>query len=216
MKGAFLHWPAKHRLSFGYLRQLYLRNPLALQTFDEECQFLQFQSNFASLRQLFDSVNDIDGENIVSTDRPSWYVGFSNCQMSILNELRKLYPRPHFLPNDAEIPNTDYIFLGYDQGAVMHVRMENLCSSLYRAALYKTYFILDFQLDYIPRLMWQAQLQGNKTWLLSPSPECDSMCSSFSFYVEPGDAVLIDTRIWYHGTSVSNGQFSLTIQSEYG
>lgn len=75
---------------------------------------------------------------------------------------------------------------------------------------------MNFQLDYIPRLMWQAQLQGNKTWLLSPSPECDSMCSSFSFYVEPGDAVLIDTRIWYHGTTVPNGQFSLTIQSEYG
>lgn len=92
--------------------------------------------------------------------------------------------------------------------------------------------------------MWQAQLRGNKTWMLSPTPECDTKCSSFSFYVEPGDAgmstdpiqlyiksknfefyqinsclifsVLIDTRIWYHGTKVSSGQFSLTIQSEYG
>lgn len=77
-------------------------------------------------------------------------------------------------------------------------------------------FPVYLQLDYIPRLMWQAQLQGNKTWMLSPTPECDSKCSSFTFYVEPGDAVLIDTRIWYHGTSVSTGQFSLTIQSEYG
>lgn len=55
------------------------------------------------------------------TGKPSWYVGFSNCQSEILNKLRQLYPRPHFLPKDAEIPNTDYIFLGYDQGAVMHV-----------------------------------------------------------------------------------------------
>lgn len=39
------------------------------------------------------------------------------------------------------------------------------------------------QLDYIPRLMWQAQLQGNKTWNVSPTPECEAMCSSFSFFV---------------------------------
>lgn len=86
--------------------------------------------------------------------------------------------------------------------------------------------------------MWQAQLQGNKSWILAPTPECDHLCHSFSFYVEPGDAgmhflqrfffqipdspiyciflVLVDTRIWYHGTSIPKGQFALTIQSEYG
>lgn len=115
IKNAVAHWPAKHRLSYEYLRQLYLNNPLALDTFDEECQFLQFQSNFASLRQLFESVNN------TNASQPSWYVGFSNCQSSILNELRELYQRPHFLANDVEIPNNDYIFLGYDQGAAMHV-----------------------------------------------------------------------------------------------
>lgn len=73
-----------------------------------------------------------------------------------------------------------------------------------------------FQLDYIPRLMWQAQLRGNKSWIVAPTPECDDQCSSFTFYVEPGDAVLVDTRIWYHGTHIRKGQFSLTIQSEYG
>lgn len=124
IKNAVSHWPAKQTLSFEYLRQLYLENPLALDAFDEECQFLQFQSNFASLRQLFDSVNDIVGKSNGSASQPSWYVGFSNCQTSILNALRELYPRPHFLPADAEIPNTDYIFLGYDQGAVMHVSAE--------------------------------------------------------------------------------------------
>lgn len=53
-----------------------------------------------------------------------WYVGFSNCQIKILNELRKLYPvPPHFLPADSEIPSYDYIFMGYDEGANMHVRL---------------------------------------------------------------------------------------------
>lgn len=36
--------------------------------------------------------------------------------------MRKYYPRPHFLPKDAEIPNRDYIFFGYNEGATMHVR----------------------------------------------------------------------------------------------
>lgn len=46
----------------------------------------------------------------------------------------------------------------------------------------------NLQLDYIPRLMWQGQIKGNKTWNLAPIPECDHVCKPFTFYVEPGDA----------------------------
>lgn len=45
-----------------------------------------------------------------------------------------------------------------------------------------------FKLDYIPRLMWQAQLRGNKSWSVAPTPECNAVCEKFTFYVEPGDA----------------------------
>lgn len=44
-----------------------------------------------------------------------------------------------------------------------------------------------FQLDYIQRLMWQGQVQGNKTWSVAPVPECEHICHQFKFYVEPGD-----------------------------
>lgn len=64
-----------------------------------------------------------------------WYVGWSNCHPAVLEELRRQYPRSHFLPEDAEMLNTDCVYLGYAQGAIMH-------------------------LDYIPRLMWQAQPQN--------------------------------------------------------
>lgn len=50
-----------------------------------------------------------------------WYIGWSNCHPGVLQELRKLYEKPHFLPVDAEMPNTDFVFLGWEQGAVMHV-----------------------------------------------------------------------------------------------
>uniref|UniRef100_A0A1A9ZB33 Cupin-like domain-containing protein n=1 Tax=Glossina pallidipes TaxID=7398 RepID=A0A1A9ZB33_GLOPL len=183
IKNAVSHWPATSLLSLEMLKEIYGRYPEAL---DEDCHFLNFHSDLKSIRDVFNMSPERANLSVGST----WYVGFSNCHLGVLEELRKLYGRPHFLPVDAELSNIDYVFLGYEQGAYMH-------------------------LDYIHRLMWQAQLKGNKSWILAPTPECDHVCQSFSFYVEPGDAVLVDTRIWYHGTSIPKGQFALTIQSEY-
>jgi len=64
--------------------------------------------------------------------------------------------------------------------------------------------------------MWQAQIIGSKTWTVAPAPECDSECKSFKFSVNVADIVLLDTRIWYHGTNINNGNISLTITFEYG
>lgn len=116
IKNAVSHWPARDRLTFQFLKDLYYRNPSSLASFDDECQFLPFKSTFSTLHEFF----EMPAEQVHS-GHPTWYVGFSNCQAEILAELRALYPRPHFLPADAEIPNTDYTFLGYNEGAVMHV-----------------------------------------------------------------------------------------------
>lgn len=45
----------------------------------------------------------------------------SNCYPPVLEVMRHHYSRPHFLPDDAEHAHVDYIFMGYQQGAVMHV-----------------------------------------------------------------------------------------------
>jgi len=45
----------------------------------------------------------------------------SNCHPEILAIMREHYSIPHFLPEDAEHAHMDYIFIGYHQGAVMHV-----------------------------------------------------------------------------------------------
>lgn len=116
IKNAFEHWPAKEQLTYQFLKQLYQKYPNELERFDEECQFLPFESSFGSLREFF----EMPIEQIES-GKPTWYIGFSNCQLNILAELRQLYQKPHFLPEDAELSNTDYIFLGYDDGAVIHV-----------------------------------------------------------------------------------------------
>jgi hypothetical protein len=157
-------------------------------SFLDDCQFLPFKSNFMSLRDVF--LMSDDRVHLRNGETP-WYVGWSNCNPQILTELRKLYPGLHFLPKDAELSDNLFLFMGYEKGAIMH-------------------------LDYIERLMFQAQLKGNKSWIVAPTPECDSLCNSFTFFVEENDAFLLDTRLWYHGTFISQGDFSLTIQSEYG
>ncbi|KAJ8940850.1 hypothetical protein NQ314_010553 [Rhamnusium bicolor] len=51
-----------------------------------------------------------------------------------------IIPNLTFFAKDVEIPSKEYVFMGYDDGATMH-------------------------LDFINRLMWQAQLSGSKSWL---------------------------------------------------
>lgn len=116
IKNATDHWPAQAHLTIQHMKQIYERFSNRIKSFEDECQFLPFKSSFGSLCEFF-----LSTESPVERRDSSWYIGFSNCQSNILNELRRLYPMPHFLPEDAEIPNTDYIFLGYDEGAVMHV-----------------------------------------------------------------------------------------------
>jgi hypothetical protein len=57
--------------------------------------------------------------------------------------------------------------------------------------------MLYLQIDYISRLMWQAQLRGHKTWRLVPPPDCDHICTGLSFRVEPGDIgkLLLNTEV---------------------
>ncbi|KAJ3663015.1 hypothetical protein Zmor_007326 [Zophobas morio] len=188
IKKAFLHWAAMKHFDFNFFKELYSSIEDSYRSVDEECQFLHFKSNFISIRDVFEMtearINNEPGEK-------SWYVGWGNCHPQILAEMRRYYPKPHFLPESCEIPSKEYVFMGYDDGATMH-------------------------LDFINRLMWQAQLKGSKTWHLIPPPECEDVCSQFSFLVEPGDAILVDTRVWYHGTTITPGEFSLSVQSEYG
>ncbi|CAH1987380.1 unnamed protein product [Acanthoscelides obtectus] len=189
IKGTFLHWPAMHVFTLKYFQELYAKiEQQQNRSAEEGCQFLHFNSDFISLRDVLSMSKQ---RSLKVPKEKSWYVGWGNCDPAILQEMRKHYPKPHFLPEDSENPSTDYIFMGYDEGATLHH-------------------------DFINRLMWQAQLQGSKIWHLLPPPECQEVCSKFSFLVEPGDAVLVDTRVWYHATTVNPGYLSLSIHSEYG
>ncbi|XP_076395832.1 uncharacterized protein LOC100878361 isoform X1 [Megachile rotundata] len=187
VKNAASHWPASKVFSWKFFKDLYENIDDAYDSVDE-CQFLHFKSNLTNLHDVFAMTEEralqFNGKN-------PWYVGWKNCNLQVLDTMKKFYSLPHFLPEDAEVPYSNYVFLGYEEGAIMH-------------------------LDYISRLMWQGQIIGNKTWTVAPTPECDNVCKRFNFTVYAGDIVLLDTRIWYHGTYVKDGNFSLTVTSEYG
>lgn len=114
IKNAVRHWPASKLLNLKLLKKIYDSHPGAL---DENCNFLHFHSDLKSIRDVFNMPEERANLSAGST----WYVGWSNCHPGVLEELRKLYGRPHFLPADAEMSKTDYVFLGYEQGDYMHV-----------------------------------------------------------------------------------------------
>lgn len=115
IKRAFFNWPAREQLTFQNIKEIYYKWPDALNR--DICQFLPFKSTFASLNEFF-NMSEVDNDKPCG---PTYYLGFSNCHTEVLKELRKLYSRPHFLPESSEVPNTDYIFMGYDDGATFHV-----------------------------------------------------------------------------------------------
>ncbi|XP_049706651.2 uncharacterized protein LOC110378381 [Helicoverpa armigera] len=188
VKNAIKNWRATKEFSYNMFKRLYEQTEGSYESLEEGCQFLNFKTDLFSLREVF-SMPEARARN--EDGQKPWYVGWGNCHPDILAKVRQYYSIPEFLPEDAEFPATENVFFGFEIGAVMH-------------------------LDYIPRLMWQGQVQGKKIWTVAPVPECDHLCNMFHYYVEPGDVVLLDTRIWYHATSIPKGQFSLTVQSEYG
>ncbi|XP_045766733.1 uncharacterized protein LOC123868307 isoform X2 [Maniola jurtina] len=188
VKHAISHWRAIKEFNFHMFKKLYEKTSGSYESLEEGCQFLNFKTDLFTLKEVF----EMPAARIRNEPgQDPWYVGWGNCHPDILTKIRRYYAVPEFLPEDAEFPATENLFFGYEMGAVMH-------------------------LDYIPRLMWQGQVKGNKTWTVVPVPECEHVCNKFQYYVEPGDVVLLDTRLWYHATSIPKGQFSLTVQSEYG
>ncbi|CAK9799342.1 hypothetical protein ANTQUA_LOCUS1995 [Anthophora quadrimaculata] len=152
---------------------------------DANCQFFPYKTEFKSLQDVFDM--NVDRSSLEKGTKP-WYVGWSNCDEKIGNVLRQHYRRPYFLPVTAESEKTDWIFMGsHGYGAPMHV-------------------------DDVERPSWQAQIKGEKLWILEPPRECYYSCNRLEVVVYPGE---INTNRWYHQTKIVSDEMSITIGAEY-
>merc|ERR1711879_741404 len=128
-------------------------------------------------------------------DYKPWYIGWANdCDKRVSKILEQYYEMPSFLPDGLAPPEKNWIFMG---------------TSGYGA---------NFHVDELPYPTWQAQIQGKKKWSLKSPPECFMACNSykeFSAVLEEGDMIFVDTRFWYHATTVLDKDLSITITVEY-
>ncbi|ESO08789.1 hypothetical protein HELRODRAFT_190606 [Helobdella robusta] len=151
-----------------------------------KCQFFPYGTNF-------DNLTDFLSRGLGNNDnKVPWYVGWGNCDSDVSDELRQHYSKPYFLPEYSESSRLDWIFIGQPGfGAPMH-------------------------LDNVGNPSWQAQIRGSKLWTLEPPYECYLECDwSVQVVVNPGEIIVLDTNVWYHGTKIVGDDISITIGSEY-
>lgn len=184
-------WTAQETFSFQYFQELYSTGSNALENVQEDCQFFPYRTHFAKLGDVFNMTDD-EAHLRDGTKSKPWYIGWSNCDSTAANSLRKHYKKPYFLPQESESSKTDWIFMGSpDYGAPNHIDAVDLPS-------------------------WQAQVKGHKIWTLTPPPECYLECGSrMEVTLHPGYIVIVDTNSWFHSTRVIGDEMSITIGSEY-
>ncbi|KAL6260275.1 hypothetical protein P5V15_007807 [Pogonomyrmex californicus] len=155
---------------------------------EANCQFFPYKTEFRSLQDVFDM--SASRATMEKGTKP-WYVGWSNCDEKIGAILRQHYQKPYFLPPTAESEKTDWIFMGsHGYGAPMHV-------------------------DDVEHPSWQAQIKGEKLWILEPPRECHYTCKRLEVIVHPGEIIVLDTNRWYHQTKIVSEEMSITIGAEY-
>ncbi|KAL0124516.1 hypothetical protein PUN28_006399 [Cardiocondyla obscurior] len=160
--------------------------------YDEE-KATTFKGNcqFFPYNTEFESLQDVFDMN---EDRAMMVKGtapWSNCNEKIGAILRQHYQRPYFLPTTAENKKTDWIFMGSSgYGAPMHV-------------------------DDVEYPSWQAQIKGEKLWILEPPRECLYTCKRLKVTVHAGEIIVLDTNRWYHQTKIISDDVSITIGAEY-
>ncbi|XP_064454709.1 bifunctional arginine demethylase and lysyl-hydroxylase JMJD6-like [Ornithodoros turicata] len=176
------NWTALETFSLTFFRNLY-EGAATTSSSKHYCQFFPYKTEFKNLYDVFN----------MSPERAKspWYIGWSNCNPSVADILRKHYQRPYFLPDHSEGSTLDWIFMGSPgYGAHMHI-------------------------DHVGKPSWQAQIRGRKQWNLEPVPECYADCHNLQVVVDPGEIIVVDSNLWYHKTLIIGDELSIAIGSEY-
>ncbi|XP_046832779.1 uncharacterized protein LOC124430367 isoform X1 [Vespa crabro] len=190
---AMTNWTATKIFSYSFFKSLYGGEQAG-------CQFFPYKTEFRSLLDVF---NMSQSRSLLEAGTKPWYVGCgdwygelmwirrSNCDGKIGTVLRQHYQKPYFLPPTAESEKTDWIFMGsHGYGAPMHV-------------------------DDVEHPSWQAQIRGEKLWILQPPRECHYTCKQLEVVVRTGEIIVLDTNRWYHQTKIVSEDMSITIGAEY-
>jgi len=189
VRNVSLHWKAMKVLDYNWLKDQYHMRPAEMDRMDKECWFNSYSSlGVDNLRSLF----RLPRKRLRQKGRP-WYVGWGVCHEPIASEILNLFEPPPFLHPDSTPPKRPWIFIGTPGDEAAHIHIDNLG---------------------LPS--WQAQISGVKTWYLRPPPECASSCHpTMQATLYPGDLIIVNTRLWFHGTKVHKPDISLSLVAEF-
>ncbi|XP_023337908.1 bifunctional arginine demethylase and lysyl-hydroxylase JMJD6 isoform X2 [Eurytemora carolleeae] len=189
VRNATLDWKAMDTLNYYWFKEQYLSDPEILSYKHEDCWFNKYGTKeFRNLASVF----RLNEDRIKLKDNKPWYVGWAVCHTDVANNLYSLYSRPSFINPDSTPPSKPWIFIGSPgHGANIHIDNVDLSS-------------------------WQAQITGIKKWFIQPPPECSRKCgNTMEITVYPGDIIVLNTNVWFHGTLVLGSQLSLVLTNEY-
>ena len=122
IRGATRDWSAKDRFSFEYFKRIFgphaeklseksWKESKSSEDADqlEQCQFFPYATEFHNLASFF---NISEARSRLDSSEKSYYVGWNNCFNPTIEEIRRHYSRPAFLPKDSESSKMDWIFMG--------------------------------------------------------------------------------------------------------
>jgi len=189
VRNVSLDWKAMKVLDYNWLKDQYHMRPAEMDRVDKECWFNSYSSlGVDNLRSLF----RLTEKRLRQKGRP-WYAGWGVCHEPIASEILNLFEPPPFLHPDSTPPKRPWIFIGTPGDEAAHIHIDNLG---------------------LPS--WQAQISGVKTWYLRPPPECASSCHpTMQATLYPGDLIIVNTRLWFHGTKVHGPDISLSLVAEF-
>ncbi|CAL8125521.1 unnamed protein product [Orchesella dallaii] len=179
----------KENLTIDKIKEIFASQPGGMKAVADYSTFTAFTSHFVYLEDALEAVSD---DFIWTEEKESWYFGWSNEHLGASKKLRKLFPRPDFLPDEVDPTGFDWMFIGSPgPGVPMH-------------------------LDFVKRPLWQAQMSGVKRWEVFPVYECESACPNpVVFTVYTGDIAFVAPHFWFHKTFVEGKKLSMTIGWDY-
>jgi len=210
------NWKAMRVLDYHWLKDQYHMRPAEMDRVDKQCWFNSYSSlGVDNLRSLF----RLPEKRLRQKGKP-WYVGWGVCHEPIASEILNLFEPPPFLHPDSTPPKRPWIFIGqtvlaYYALSIWFVQKSAIAK---KSAIAGTPGdeAAHIHIDNLGLPSWQAQISGVKTWYLRPPPECASSCHpTMQATLYPGDLIIVNTRLWFHGTKVHKPDISLSLVAEF-
>lgn len=151
----------KQEVSFQDLQKLYNKYSLGLDR--GTAKFLCSENDFCSPNDVFTKEPPL--KNIFQV---MWKIN----RVAAARVIRKIFPRPYFIPNSSEVALERYLYLSGAEAPQFFLPLTDFAN------------------------VWVAQGQGYRLIVLDPSEPCISNCSSVSVLLRPRDVLYYNWQFW--------------------